>query len=154
MNPLELEQRSIPMQTAHRQRILIIEDHECIAANLKIHLEAKGHEVRTVLTGEEGLEIADQFQPSLVLCDLSLPGIDGYTVARTLRHHPSLHRTRFIAMTGWSFGPDDSELRAAGFETGLSKPFNVQDLFRAIAGPPTPVANGALAPPQSVANSV
>jgi hypothetical protein len=49
-------------------------------------------------------------------------------------------------MTGYSMGPDDSELRAAGFENGLSKPFNVQDLFRAIAPRPTLATNGAHAP--------
>ena len=141
MNPLDPEKRTTSMKPNDRQRILVIEDHDSIAANLKLHLEAKGHEVRTVPTGELGLEIADQFQPSLVLCDLTLPGIDGYTVARILRHYPSLHRTRFVAMTGWSLGPDCSELRQAGFEHGLSKPFTVQELHRALAPPPTPVVN-------------
>jgi len=142
------------MQTTDRQRILVIEDHDCIAANLKIHLEAKGHEVRTAPSGERGLEIAGHFQPSLVLCDLTLPGIDGYAVVRILRRHPSLNRTRFIAMTGYSLGPDRSELHQAGFELGLSKPFTVQELFKAVAPLPPPVANGGLAPREPVVHTV
>jgi CheY-like chemotaxis protein len=130
------------MQSNDRQRILVIEDHDDIAAILKIHLEAQGHEVRIGLSGQEALEIAAQFQPSLVLCDLTLPDIDGYTVARILRHQAGLERTRFIAMTGYSLGPDHSELRQAGFENGLSKPFTSQDLFRALALPPAPKLNG------------
>jgi two-component system, OmpR family, response regulator len=120
------------------QRILVIEDHDCVAEHLRIHLEAQGHEVRAVPTGEQGLEIADEFRPSLVLCDLILPGIDGYTVTRILRHHPSLSETRFIAMTGYTL--DRSEIREAGFEHCLSKPFTSQDLNRALAlpGPRTP----------------
>jgi len=132
--------RSTSVKSNERQRILVIEDHDCVAEYLKIHLEAQGHEVRAVPTGEQGLEIADQFQPSVVLCDLTLPGIDGYTVARILRHHPSLSGTRFIAMTGYKL--DRFELQAAGFEHGLSKPFTSQDLWRALALPPQPAANG------------
>jgi CheY-like chemotaxis protein len=128
-------------QPAHH-RILVIEDHECIAANLKIHLEILGHEVRTVPSGELATEIAGSFLPSLVLCDLSLPGMDGYAVASVLRRHPGLGRTRFIAMSGWDMG-DPSTLRQAGFDHGLSKPFTPQDLRRALAPPPEPVAKGA-----------
>jgi CheY-like chemotaxis protein len=142
------------MNTTDRQRILVIEDHDCIAANLKIQLESKGYEVRIAPSGEQGLEIAGRFRPSLVLCDLTLPGIDGYTVARILSRHPELDRTRFIAMTGYSLGPDCSELHQAGFEHGLSKPFTAKELFRAIGTPPKPMANRALAPLEPVANSV
>jgi CheY-like chemotaxis protein len=127
------------MNAHDRQRILVIEDHECIAANLKLTLETQGHEVRTAPSGERGTEIAGSFLPTLILCDLTLPGMDGYAVARTLRRHPSLTQTRFIAMTGYL--PDGSELCQAGFEHGLSKPFTSQELHRALAAPPAPAAN-------------
>jgi two-component system OmpR family response regulator len=128
------------MKSNQHHRILVIEDHDCVADYLKIHLEAQGHEVCAVSTGEQGLEIADQFQPSLVLCDLTLPGIDGYTVARILRRYPSLNGTRFIAMTGYNV--DRSELHQAGFEHGLSKPFTSQDLYLAVG--PSPRGQGGV----------
>jgi CheY-like chemotaxis protein len=130
------------METKNDMRILVIDDQPIIATILKTLLNKWGFEVQIAGTGEQGVKIAGLFVPSLVLCDLTLPGMDGYAVARTLRRHPALTRTRLIAMTGYSLGPDRSELWEAGFENGLSKPFNPKDLHRILTSPPADHGQG------------
>ena len=101
-------------------RILIIDDQSPNANHLKMALEMWGFEVQVATTGELGVRIAGQFHPSLVLCHLALPDMDGYAVARTLRRHSALIQTRFVAVTASDSEPDSSALKAAGFETSLS----------------------------------
>ena len=67
------------------ERVLIVEDNADLAAGIAYNLEQEGLEVALAETGEQGLELVDRWQPSLVILDLMLPGIDGYEVLRTVR---------------------------------------------------------------------
>jgi PAS domain S-box-containing protein len=104
------------------RRVLVIEDNEDSAAMLRVALELSGHEVAVAHNGRDGLERARRFHPQVVLCDIGLPGVDGYEVARALRADPVLREARLIALTGYAL-PQDLELaRQAGFDHHLSKP--------------------------------
>src|SRR5207302_1153810 len=77
-------------------RILIIEDNRDAAETLRVLLELSKHQVVVAHSGLEGFEMARQFRPEIVLCDLGLPGIDGYGVAEMFRQDPSLAAARLI----------------------------------------------------------
>jgi CheY-like chemotaxis protein len=80
-----------------RQRVLLIEDHAELAEATAEFMRSEGLEVRIAPTGNSGLEMAEAFQPEIVLCDISLPDMSGLDVARALRAIPATKDT-LIAM--------------------------------------------------------
>ncbi len=115
--------------------ILIVEDNTDLAATYRTLLERQGHHVTAVHTGADALTAtrADLFD--VVLCDLGLPDIDGYTVARGVRALPHGDRIRLIAVSGFSQGTDHALCRAAGFDTHLAKPLPLTDLLDLLERP-------------------
>jgi signal transduction histidine kinase/CheY-like chemotaxis protein len=121
---------------APSRRVLIIEDNDDTAATLKEILEFAGHEVRVEGDGLRGLETALQFRPEVVLCDIGLPGIDGYEVARRLRAVEGLHLL-LVAVTGYS-SPEDVRLaQEAGFAHHVAKPADLDHVTRLVAQAPS-----------------
>jgi signal transduction histidine kinase/ActR/RegA family two-component response regulator len=118
---------------AARRRVLVIEDNVDAAETLKEGLELGGHEVVVVHDGEEGLARARELHPDAVLCDIGLPGLDGYEVARRLRADPSLSPL-LVAVTGYALAEDRLRAREAGFDRHLGKPFELRDIEDALAG--------------------
>jgi CheY-like chemotaxis protein len=88
------------MRTASVQhaglRLLVIEDNNDSAESLRLRLESWGHEVRLAWTGEEGVRAARTWSPVAVLRDISLPGMDGWEVARALRSDPATASVRLL----------------------------------------------------------
>jgi CheY-like chemotaxis protein len=91
--------------------------------------------VLTAATGADGVAVAKQNRPQVVLCDIGLPDIDGLEVARRVRRHAGLARTRLIALTGYGQPEDVRSALAAGFEAHLTKPINLDQLLDLLAGP-------------------
>ena len=116
------------------RRCLLIEDHVDAAESLAMLLELIGHEVEIAFDGAAGLEKARTQRPEVVLCDIGLPGMDGYAVARALRAAPETAASFLIALTG--YGQDDDRRRAldAGFDAHLVKPVDLETLRRLLAG--------------------
>jgi len=122
-----------PAAPAHARRVLVIEDNPDAAASLREVLELNDHVVEVVGTGREGIDRARDFRPDVVLCDLGLPEMDGYEVAREMRSDPSLRTIHLVALSGYA-SPDDVErAMEAGFDRHLAKPPSVRDLERALA---------------------
>jgi CheY-like chemotaxis protein len=96
-------------------------------------LELLGHEVRLAYTGPAGVAAAREWRPDLVLCDIGLPGLDGYGVARALRRDPATARTRLLAITGYGQDEDKRRSREAGFDYHLVKPADPEELQRLLA---------------------
>ena len=117
-------------ETATRKRVLIVEDNADARQTLADLLGALGHEAQVSADAESALSICRTVQPDLILCDLSLPGMDGYALAKHLRTEPTLSRTRLVALSG--FGSQDDVRRAhdAGFDEHLTKPIGVAELQR------------------------
>ncbi|MGB8932446.1 MAG: hybrid sensor histidine kinase/response regulator, partial [Anaeromyxobacteraceae bacterium] len=74
--------------STRRRRILVIEDNVDAAESLRLSLEIEGHEVAVAHAGTDGLERAREFSPDVVLCDIGLPQMDGYAIAKALRGEP------------------------------------------------------------------
>jgi signal transduction histidine kinase len=104
------------------RRILVVEDNPDAAESLRDFLELSGHEVELANSGLDGVQAARQFHPEIVLCDLGLPGMDGFAVAAALRRDPSTASARLIAVTGYGHEEDRRRSKAAGFDLHLTKP--------------------------------
>jgi CheY-like chemotaxis protein len=109
-------------------RILVIEDHEDTRDALQEMLELLGATVHTAGNGSDGLAIARQDPPHLVLCDLRLPGMDGFTLLAALRALFSSKPIRVVAVTGFGRTDDLERTRAAGFDGHLVKPLDYDRL--------------------------
>jgi two-component system CheB/CheR fusion protein len=110
--------------------VLVVEDDVDAADSFRLLLEVLGHEVRVARTGPDGVRAADEWRPDVVLCDIGLPGLDGYAVAEELRRRSVAPAARLIAVTG--YGDPDSRRRAAeaGFDHHLVKPADPAVLVR------------------------
>jgi signal transduction histidine kinase/CheY-like chemotaxis protein len=145
--PLEIPERpwlaavgSARRAGACSRRVLVVEDNVDAAHTLKDALELSGHVVEVAYAGHEGIARMRGFRPELVFCDIGLPGMDGYEVARTIRADPALRATRLVALTGYA-GPDDVERAlAAGFDLHLAKPPDLSALERVLAELPARAA--------------
>ena len=111
-----------PKRTDKLLRILVVEDNRDSADSLRLWLEFSGHEVAVAYSGHDGLQAAEQYQPDVVLCDIGLPGLDGYGVARKLRDNPATATARLIAVTAYGQDEDRRRSHEAGFEQHLVKP--------------------------------
>jgi len=114
------------------QRVLLVDDNTDSSEPLSLLLQAKGHETRIAVDGEEAIEMADEFLPDCVVLDLGLPGIDGYEVARRLRERPYGAKLTLVALTGWAGKDVRVKAAAAGFDYHLVKPVNLEELERIV----------------------
>lgn len=115
-----------PPEAADPQRsglkILVVEDNRDAAESLRMVLELSDHRVDVAFTGSTGLDVARRELPDVMICDLGLPGMDGFSVARAVRSDPRLSETRMIAVTGYGSEEDRRRSREAGFDEHLTKP--------------------------------
>uniref|UniRef100_UPI003F714272 hybrid sensor histidine kinase/response regulator n=1 Tax=Gemmata sp. TaxID=1914242 RepID=UPI003F714272 len=114
---------------AHRHRVLVIEDNRDSAESLQMLLEATGYEVRVAFTGTDGVREATAWLPDAIVCDIGLPGMDGFAVARHLRGDPRTAAVRLVAVTGYGREEDVANARAAGFNDHLVKPADPEKLM-------------------------
>jgi CheY-like chemotaxis protein len=109
-------------------RVEIVEDNRDAAESLRDVLELFGCTVVIAYSGLDALERAREFQPQIVLCDLGLPGMDGFQVARELRRDPATAGVRLIAISGYGQEEDQRRSREAGFDLHLTKPVDFAQL--------------------------
>jgi CheY-like chemotaxis protein len=98
-------------------------------------LAASGYSVTVAHSGREGLAAAKKRPPDVVLCDIGLPGSDGYALADALRKDPQTARARLIAVTARSSEQDRKRSREAGFQLHLVKPVKPESLLLQLAQP-------------------
>jgi CheY-like chemotaxis protein len=112
------------------KRVLVIEDYADSAETARAALAAHGHTVEVACTGTEGIQKARTFHPDVIVCDLGLPDMDGFDVARLVRSDPQLKSVLQIALSGY---PVRARASAAGFDEYLSKPADPSRLAHLIA---------------------
>ena len=113
----------------------MIEVNRDSADSLRLLLEFSGHEVAVAYSGQDGVRAAEQCQPDVVLCDIGLPGLDGYGVARKLRDNPTTAKAHLIAVTAYEQDEDRRRSHEAGFEQHLVKPVDPDALQRMLNCP-------------------
>jgi len=123
-------------------RALIIEDNRDAAESLSLLLDQVGCESVVAHTGPEGVAAARVNQPDIVFCDIGLPGLDGYSVARQLRAEKWGTRVTLVAVTAYGREEDRRRAEEAGFDLHFVKPADpaaIQGLFKDV-GLPKPEA--------------
>jgi CheY-like chemotaxis protein len=121
---------------AGQHAILVIEDNSDLREGLKTLLEMFGHYVVVAEEGSSGVELARIHRPSLVLCDIGLPGMNGYEVAHLIRQDPALGKVHLVALSGYARPEDRQRSMSAGFNEHISKPPSVERLKRLLAEVP------------------
>lgn len=112
--------------------ILLIEDEDAMRALTATALELEGFTVHQAANGAAGIEAARQHRPDLILCDVMMPGIDGYQVLATLRANPTLCHIPFIFLTAKGEKNDLRQGMVSGADDYLTKPVALDDLLEAI----------------------
>ncbi len=110
-------------------KVLIIEDEAPIRANLQRILTLEGFAVLEAADGAAGLAVAQSAKPDIILCDVMMPGLDGYGVLEGLRAHPD---TAGIPLIFVSASADAADLEAGlsrGAANYLTKPFTIRDVL-------------------------
>jgi CheY-like chemotaxis protein len=115
--------------SARARRVLVVDDHEDAREALRFLLEDEGHDVRTAGDGPSALAETERFSPEVVLLDIGLPGIDGYEVARAMRHMEQGRDVYLVAVSGYGLPEDRARSRDAGFDDHLLKPVAPQVLL-------------------------
>lgn len=118
-----------PRKLSRRVRVLVVDDHVDNALGMAKILSLRNCEVRLAHDGLAGLEAAKDFMPEVLLLDIGLPGLDGYSLAAALRAEPSLANALFIAVSGYAQAKDQERARAAGFDFHYGKPIEINDLL-------------------------
>lgn len=111
-----------PVQDGRALRVLVVDDYPDTAESMALLLRLEGHEVDIALDGPEALRIARAVHPDVVLLDITLPGMNGWEVARQLRAMSWGRRPLLIAVTAHGFEDDLRRCRDAGFDFHLVKP--------------------------------
>jgi two-component system, cell cycle response regulator DivK len=114
------------------KKILVVEDVD-FNRDLMVQLLEDDYEVLTAADGAEGIRLAEQERPDLILMDLSLPIIDGWEATRQIKANTALKHTPIIALTAHAMRGDEEKARESGCDDYLSKPLDEEVLFAKLA---------------------
>lgn len=114
------------------QTILIIEDNEAIRDNVAEILELSGYNVLQAANGKAGIEVAQKEIPDLIICDIMMPGVDGYGVLHVLHKDAATQNIPFIFLTSKSERSDFRIAMEMGADDYITKPFAGNELLNAI----------------------
>jgi signal transduction histidine kinase len=136
--PLAMEEAAEPpvgseAARGRPRRVLVIEDNSDAADSLREVLMLGNHEVAVAHDGPESIAQAREFRPEIVLCDLGLPGMDGYEIARALRADESSKDVFLVALSGHTLPEDLQRASEAGFQRHLAKPPSPEKLEELLA---------------------
>ena len=115
-----------------KKRILIIEDNEDIRENTAELLTLVGYYVVTANNGTDGVALIAEMLPDVIICDVVMPGMNGYEVFDWLLQNHSMKKIRFILSTAQSERSHFDKAREVGIENYLVKPFNESELINSI----------------------
>ena len=112
--------------------ILIVEDNPKNLKLVRDTLQVKGYQTLEAETGEEGVRLAHERQPALILMDIQLPGITGVEALQRLRADPATQHTPVVAVTASVMPQDRTRIMAAGFNGFQGKPISVRELLATV----------------------
>jgi len=106
--------------------ILIVEDNEKNMKLVRDILRHKGHATLEATTGEDGVRLALEHVPALILMDIQLPDIDGIEALRRIREHAALDATPVVAVSASVMPDDQQKIVSSGFDAFITKPINLK----------------------------
>ncbi|MBI4369869.1 MAG: response regulator [Elusimicrobia bacterium] len=113
--------------------VLVIDDELFFLAGASLALEQKGYRVFKAANGAEGLKIAFEKKPSLIILDITMPGLSGWEVLSTIRAAPSTKKTPVLMLTTVNATGDINKAFEMGANDYLIKPLNTERLFQKVA---------------------
>ena len=114
--------------------ILIVEDNEKNMKLVRDILQAKGYQTVEAGTGEEGVKLALEKKPDLVLMDIQLPGMNGIEALKVLRANPSTAQIPVVAITASVMQQDKQQVVDSGFDGFIEKPINLREFLATVQG--------------------
>lgn len=114
-------------------RILVVEDNPINLELMTYLLRAWGHEVQQATDGESGLAAARREPPELIVCDIQMPGLDGYEVVRRLKADAGLRNVPALAVTALAMVGDRERALQAGFDGHIAKPIEPEAFMASVA---------------------
>lgn len=115
------------------KKILVVEDENFIRENLIELLEIEGFEAVGAQNGKIGVEMAQEYQPDLILCDVMMPDVDGYAVLTALREDAATANIPFMFLTASADRNNIQKIKEMGMDDYILKPFHVDKFLAAIA---------------------
>lgn len=112
--------------------ILIVEDNEKNLKLVRDVLQVKGYQTLEAVTGEDGIRLAGERRPDLILMDIQLPGMNGIDALKALRAEPATATIPVIALTASVMQQDRQEIMRAGFDAFIEKPINLREFLETV----------------------
>ena len=131
-----MKNNQIPMDQLEtgKKRVLVVDDDEAIVDMFTELLERDGRfDVETAATGYDAGILTEQFRPDIILLDFKLPDINGTAVCRTIRSNPTYKHMQIIIISGVADPDEVSELKTAGADEFIRKPFDINAVINRIA---------------------
>jgi len=126
------DMRGNDVRTESRGRVLIVEDEADLAWVEQFNLESEGYEVEVALEGRAALKALESFEPDVVVLDLMLPNVDGWSVLARAREIPAERRPKVIVVSAVAGARDHARAEELGVGSFLQKPFDMDDLLRLV----------------------
>lgn len=114
--------------------VLLIDDMPDNLVVAQLALKYHGAQVYTAANGQDGLDLLEQIRPTVILLDIRMPTMDGWTMFEILRSNPATSDIPVIAVTAYAMDSDRERILNTGFDGYLSKPFDVVTFVADIAG--------------------
>jgi DNA-binding response OmpR family regulator len=116
-----------------RGRVLIAEDEATLAWVEQFNLESEGYEVRVAPEGRAVIDALESFEPDVLILDVMLPYLDGWTILANLRNMPADRRPKVILVSAVAGVADRARAEGLAVESVMSKPFDMDDLIDRVA---------------------
>jgi DNA-binding response OmpR family regulator len=113
-------------------KVLIVEDEQHIAESLTFLLEREGFEVTAITDGDEALDTVSKVKPDVLVLDVMLPGMNGFEIARGLRHDPVHSKLPILMLTAKGQRRDRQTAVESGADIFMSKPFSNSEVVEAV----------------------
>ncbi|MBN2009277.1 response regulator [candidate division KSB1 bacterium] len=108
--------------------IVVVDDEPNIRETAAFILEMEGFSVVKACNGEEGLEYIRQFKPKLILLDVMMPKMDGYTLCHLIKHDPELSKIFVVMLTAKGQKVDEQKAHEMGADAYMTKPFDAEEV--------------------------
>ena len=119
-------------QSSKTKKLLVVDDEELVRKMVTLWFEREGFSVIAADNGTDGLRLAIQEKPDVVLLDIMMPGLHGFEVCKKIREHPQLSKTIVIMTSARSYKPDLEKAKELGADDFVIKPSDSADLLNTV----------------------